>query len=339
MSKTVALNAYQKVVVDFRQGYAVCVAAPGSGKTAVMVERLLALIREGVPPKDILSLTFTKEGAKELTERADLDDVKEKVCSTFHSWALGFIKREAFNLPFKVKTDFHGHAAPLLLPLEACRLLATICRGMERVQWKDAQSFISRMKRRGISPQHAFDNMENDGEEKFIRAYALYEKALRDKGVLDFDSVVIETANLLRNNEDVRSRNQFKFVQVDEAQDTDAVQWSIIKAITKRHGNALAVGDENQGLYSWRGSEANLTSYFCNLFPGARVFPLPVNYRSTQAIVKYCQEIAPIQNETVTNLSTPNELGVEPTFRLYGREDEEARAIIEMISRGAVYGQ
>jgi len=328
VSKVVALNAYQKAVVEFRHGFAVTVAAPGSGKTAVMVERLKALLREGIKPSEVLSLTFTKEGAKELTERADLDDVKEKVCSTFHSWALAFIKREAFNLPFKVKTDFHGHPAPLLLPLEACRLLATLCRGLERVQWKDAQSFISRMKRRGISPAQAFDNMENDGEEKFIKAYYSYEKALRDKGVLDFDSVVIETANLLRTSEDVRARNQFKYVQVDEAQDTDAVQWSIIKAISSRHGNALAVGDENQGMFSWRGSESNLTSYFCNLFPGARVFPLPVNYRSTQSIVKYCQEIAPVKNETVTNLSTPNELGVEPTFRLYGREDEEAHAVI-----------
>jgi len=601
VSKTVALNAYQKVVVDFRQGYAVCVAAPGSGKTAVMVERLLALIREGVPPKDILSLTFTKEGAKELTERADLDDVKEKVCSTFHSWALGFIKREAFNLPFKVKTDFHGHAAPLLLPLEACRLLATLCRGMERVQWKDAQSFISRMKRRGISPAQAFDHMENDGEEKFIKAYQQYERALRDKGVLDFDSIVIETANLLRNNEEVRNRNQFRFVQVDEAQDTDSVQLDVVKSITSKHGNCLFVGDDNQcqppetlvtdyegkqvrlgslcehnqvrswthteqrvyktgrkikvasrwykgalltlkvgdketrttpghqvwvrftkaargarivylmwrsdlgfrvgttwlrnkhghsmfmhrglvekaerlwilsvekdaqaqakeqmvtvkygipysgfeppytpmalregngrtpdliksifacanpdggyrcltdhgrswehpfvswptqlrfrphgyfkttaanllplfmelptpkingscvldavtakeyeGLvcsldvekdhtyiadgivvgncmYTWRGAVENLTQHVLNTFPNAKTFPLPINYRSTQEIVRYCQEIAPLKNETVTNLSTPNEQGVEPTFRLYGREDEEAKAVI-----------
>ena len=326
--KVVCLNAFQKAVVDFRTGYAVAMAAPGSGKTVVIVQRILALLREGVQQNEILSLTFTKSGAKEMRERADLSE-DTKVFSTFHSWALAFVKREAMALPFKVKTDFHGVPAPLLLPLDACRLLAKICRFLpDKVQWKDAQSFISRMKRRGVSPSQAHREMENDGEEKFIAAYAKYEAALREQGVLDFDSIVIETANLLRNREDVRARNQVRFVQIDEAQDTDAVQWSIIKAITQRHGNALAVGDENQGMYSWRGSESNLTSYFTSLFPSARIFPLPVNYRSTQEIVEYCKEIAPNQNETVTGLSTPNEKGVAPTFRLYTREDEEAHGVI-----------
>jgi DNA helicase-2/ATP-dependent DNA helicase PcrA len=328
IKKTVPLNKFQKAVVDFRDGYGVAVAAPGSGKTVVVVERILAILREGVAERDILSLTFTKEGAKEMRERAKLGD-DTKVFSTFHSWALAFIKREALALPFKVKTDWHGAPAPLLLPLDACRMLAQICRHLpDKVQWKDAQSFISRMKRRGISPQMAWREMENDGEEKFIAAYSKYEIALREKGVLDFDSIVIETANLLRDREDVRERNQYRFVQVDEAQDTDAVQWSIIKAITQRYGNALAVGDENQGMYSWRGSESNLTSYFTSVFPGARIFPLPVNYRSTQEIVEYCKEIAPNQNETVTGLSTPNEKGIAPAFRLYCREDEEAKAVI-----------
>jgi DNA helicase-2/ATP-dependent DNA helicase PcrA len=326
--KIVALNSFQRTVVDFRKGYGVVMACPGSGKTVVIVERIRNIINEGVPAKDVLSLTFTKEGAKEMAERAALDG-DEKVFSTFHSWALAFIRREYLALPFKVKTDYHGVASPLCLPLDACRMLAQICRHLpDKVQWKDAQSFISRMKRRGISPQMAYRSIENDGEEKFVAAYAKYESALREKGVLDFDSIVIETANLLKNREDVRRRNQFKFVQVDEAQDTDAVQWSIIKAITSQHGNALAVGDENQGMYSWRGSESNLTSYFTSLFPSARIFPLPVNYRSTQEIVEYCKEIAPNQNETVTGLSTPNEKGVAPVFRLYVREDEEAKGVI-----------
>ncbi len=303
-------------------------ACPGSGKTVVIVQRILAILREGTAPKDILSLTFTKEGAKEMANRADLKD-DTKIFSTFHSWALAFIHREYLALPFKVKTDYHGVASPLCLPLDACRMLAQICRHLpDKVQWKDAQSFISRMKRRGISPQMAYRSIENDGEEKFVAAYAKYESALREKGVLDFDSIVIETANLLKNREDVRCRNQFRFVQVDEAQDTDAVQWSIIKAITQRHGNALAVGDENQGMYSWRGSESNLTSYFTSVFPSARIFPLPVNYRSTQEIVEYCKEIAPNQNSTVLDLTTPNEKGVAPVFHLYKREDEEAHAVI-----------
>ena len=326
--KVVHLNPYQRAVVDFREGVAVVQAAPGSGKTACIVQRVQALLREGVPTKEILSLTFTNSAAKEMRERADLGE-DTKVFSTFHSWALSFIKREAFALPFKVKTGFHGEPAPLLLPLDACRLLAQICRHLpDKVQWKDAQSFISRMKRRGVSPQMAYRAIGNDGEEKFIVAYAKYEVALRDKGVLDFDSIVIETANLLRTREDVRARNQYRFVQVDEAQDTDEAQASAVKYIIEKHGNCVFVGDTNQNMYSWRGAVGNLEAHVKALFPDAVILPLAINYRSTQSIVDYCKEIAPNRNASVTDLTTPNEKGIEPVFRLYAREDEEAKAVI-----------
>lgn len=327
-SKTVHLNPFQRKPVDFRHGIAVCMASPGSGKTAVITSRVRALLDEGVHPKDVLSLTFTKEGAKEMAERAKLKDVEEKVFSTFHSWALGFIKREYLALPFKVKLDWHGNPAPLCLPLDACRTLAVICRHMKGVKWKDVQGFVSRMKRRGISPAMSIRNIENDGEEKFIEAYKKYEASLREKGVMDFDSIVIETANLLTNRSDVRERNQYRFVQVDEAQDTDEVQIRVIQAITEAHGNCLFVGDINQNMYSWRGAVGNLEAHVLSVFPTAVTFPLSINYRSTGAIVEYIKGIAPFQNETVLNLQTPNEMGVPPTFRLYERDDEEAKGVI-----------
>ena len=327
-NKIVHLNPFQKTVVDFRNGAAVVQAAPGSGKTQVIIQRVQALIREGIHPKNILSLTFTSSAAKEMAERAELT-CEEKVFSTFHSWALGFIKREAHSLPFKVKADWHGAPAPLCLPLEATRIIAQICRTLpDRVQWKDAQSFISRMKRRAISPAMAEAHVENDGEYKFILAYSRYEKALRDKGVMDFDSIIIETAKLLENDREVRARNQYRYVQVDEAQDTDEVQARAVKCITEKHGNVVWVGDTNQNMYSWRGAVGNLEAHVLSLFPNAKILPLAVNYRSTQEIVNYCKEIAPNQNASVTDLTTPNEQGVAPTFRLYTREDEEAKGVI-----------
>ncbi len=326
--KVVRLNAFQKSVVDFRHGVAVVQAAPGSGKTQVIIARVRALLDEGAHPRDILSLTFTNSAAKEMTERADLK-CEEKIFSTFHSWALAFIKREARALPFKVKTDWHGVPSPLLLPLDACRMLAQICRHLpDKVQWKDAQSFISLMKRRGVSPQMAHRAIQNDGEEKFVAAYAKYDSAMREKGVLDFDSIIIETLNLLKNRADVRARNQYKWLQVDEAQDTDEIQALSVKCITEKYGNCIFVGDTNQNMYSWRGAVGNLEAHVLSLFPGAKTLPLAVNYRSTQEIVEYCKEIAPNQNASVTDLTTPNEKGVAPTFRLYAREDEEAAGVI-----------
>jgi superfamily I DNA/RNA helicase len=326
--KPIQLNSYQKKVVDFRAGYAVVQAAPGSGKTACIVQRVQSLIREGVHPKDILSLTFTKEGAKEMTERADLE-CEEKVFSTFHSWALRFIKKEWQALPFKVKMDWHGNAAPLCLPPDACRTLALICKRLKgNVKWKDAQGFISKMKRRGISPAMALRNIEHEGEEVFVEAYRKYDHALREKGQMDFDSIVIETANLLKNREDVRARNQFRFVQVDEAQDTDEIQASVIQGITEKYGNCIFVGDINQNMYTWRGAVGDLEAHVLSLFPSAKTIPLAINYRSTQSIVDYCKEIAPTQNESVTLLTTPNAKGVAPVFKLFEREDEEARGVI-----------
>lgn len=327
-------NPFQQAVIDLRRGYAVAMAAPGSGKTTVVVARIKRLLEEGISPEDILSLTFTKEGAAEMTKRAGIKEtytrngIKHEVFKTFHSWALQFIKAEARALPFKVHHDYHGNAAPLCLPLEASRTLAQICRRLPDIEWKDAAAYISTMKRRGLTPNMAAMQANSDREDIMVLAYRKYDEQLRAKGLLDFDSIVIETANLLEKRADVRMRWQFRFVQVDEAQDTDAVQWRIVKAISEAHGNALAVGDENQGMYSWRGSESNLTSYFCSLFPGAAVMPLPINYRSTNSIVQYCKEIAPIQNDTVTQLSTPNGDGVAPEFRLYVREDEEAKGVI-----------
>jgi DNA helicase-2/ATP-dependent DNA helicase PcrA len=281
-----------------------------------------------VRPEEILSLTFTKEGAREMTERAGLKKLDVKLFSTFHSWALRFIREEADALPFRVRRDWHNLPNPLCLPLEAARTLAQIVRKIPGIDWKDAAGYISLMKRRGISPHEAAEQAEHDKEELYAIAYRKYEDALRDRGMMDFDSIVIETAKMLERRKDITERHQFRFIQVDEAQDTDAVQWRVVKMLSAKHGNVLAVGDENQGMYSWRGSESNLTAYFCGIWPEATVMPLPVNYRSTGAIVNYCKEIAPIQNETVTNLSTVHEHGIEPVFRLYKLECEEATAVI-----------
>ena len=320
MGKSNPLDPYQLAVVRFRHGYAVVMAAWGSGKTTTVVGRIRSLLADGVRPERILSSTFTKEGAKEMAARLDLKS-EHKLFTTFHSWALKFIRHEFESLPYPVRPN------PLCLPLDAARTIAKLSKQWD-VEWKDASNFISLMKRRGIDPDRAANEAKTDKEDCYATIYRKYEQELRSKGLLDFDSIVIETANLLEKRHDVAARWQYEYVQVDEAQDTDAVQWRIIKAISKEHGNLLAVGDENQGMYSWRGSESYLQSYFLGLFPGAKVFPLPINYRSTGALVEYCKKIAPIKNETVALLSTPNERGVDPTFKLYLREDEEAKQIV-----------
>lgn len=310
-------------------------AAPGSGKTAVVTARIKKLLALGILPENILSLTFTKEGAAEMAKRAGLKDaefkrngLKHRMFTTFHSWALAFITHEALCLPFKVHTGYDGNPAPLCLPQDAARILVQIVRRIPDIDWKDAAGYISAAKRRGLSPNACAAQAKDEKEQYFVLAYRKYEESLLSKGLLDFDSVMIETANLLERRADVAERWQYKIVQVDESQDTDATQWRICKAISSDHGNLLAVGDENQGMYSWRGSESNLASYFQNVFPTAVVLSLPENFRSTGAIVEYCKAIAPIQNDTVTQLHTKNETGVAPEFKRFLREDEEAKYVV-----------
>jgi DNA helicase-2/ATP-dependent DNA helicase PcrA len=339
VAKTIQFNSYQQKVVDFRQGYGVVVAAPGSGKTAVIVARIKALLAEGVPPHEILSMTFTASGAKEMLSRAGLKDLeikrnglRHKLFTTFHSWALAFIKEEAKALPFKVHLDWHGQPAPLCLPLDAARTLAQICKRIPNVEWKDASSYISLMKRRGLSPTAAMQKVEHDKERGYALAYRKYDEALRQKGLLDFDSIVIEASQLLKRRADIRERWQYRWVQVDESQDTDLQQLSCVQALTEQHGNCLFVGDPNQNMYSWRGSTDNLTGVLEQTFPTIVEFPLSVNYRSTQKIVDYCKEIAPIRNQTIELLTTPHAGGAEPEFHLYNMEEEEATAIINSCS-------
>lgn len=334
--KRITFDPYQQKVIAHARGYAVAMAAPGSGKTSVIIARIQRMLSAGLAPEQTLCLTFTKEAASEMNKRAGLEDseflrdgIKHKLFTTFHSWALAFIKHEALALPFPVHKDFYGNPSPLCLPLDAARTMAQIVRRIPDIDWKDAASYTSAAKRRGITPNAAQEQCQDEREELYILAYRKYEESLRSKGLLDFDSIVIESANLLESRADVRERWQFRQIQIDEAQDTDAVQWRIVKALSELNGNALGVGDENQGMYSWRGSESYLADYFTSIFPSAVVLPLPVNYRSTGSIVEYCKKIAPIQNETITKLSTPNETGVPVEFNLYPREDEEAKQVLE----------
>lgn len=331
------LNPEQRVAVETHNGHIVMMAAPGSGKTTVIVNRTHAILAAH-PGCKFLSLTFTKEGAKEMNERAGKKDMPAKIFCTFHSWALRFVIAEASSF---AALGRRLNANPLMAYSPEGKIITpgqVLGRAVRHVPdlrgkkeaFKDAQGYISTCKRRGISPEKAALESKGDLEDAYALVYAKYENALRAAGMMDFDSLIAESARLLETRADVRRRWQYDYVQLDEAQDTDSVQWRIVELIN--NGNVFAVGDENQGMYSWRGSESNLVERFVGRFPGAKVLPLSVNYRSTPEIVQYCKDIAPTKNESVTKLSTPNASGTVPEFRRYGTDWEEAKGILNSIT-------
>jgi superfamily I DNA/RNA helicase len=226
----------QTAAVNSRKGYLRIIAVPGSGKTTVFVERVNRLLHE-VRPEQILAVTFSKEGAAEMEDRSGIKHQphKYRIFRTFHGWALDFICREVNSLPYPAE---HW---PLLTPLEASRLLSKVCRQVEGVKYKDAQDYIERMQRAGISPEQARERAEGSLGPLYAAAYGRYTRACRTAGqngkaLLDFNSVIYETVKLLENHE-VRRRNAPDYLMIDEAQDTDACSppGTFVRKCIRRH--------------------------------------------------------------------------------------------------------
>lgn len=317
------LNPEQKQAIAARKGSWCCMAAPGSGKTRVTVERFLNLVMESEPLDSILCLTFTREAAKEMAKRAGLGD-DQRTFRTFHSFCLEFIIKEAQHLPFKLL-----HAPPEAG--QQRKLLGTLCRQHRGIKFKDLINYISTQKRAGISPDKAIETCLGYQGLQYAQAYGSYEKQCRAQGWLDFDSIIVETANLLERNPEVRARWQKKWIQVDEAQDTDPTQWKIVKLLSEEHKNVFIVGDEEQLLYSWRGAVADGLSKSAELFPDIQFIYLFRNYRSTPQIVQFCKDNAPKQSELITRMRSENPPGPTPKFRGFGSDGSEAENVISHV--------
>ncbi len=348
------LNSEQQLAVNTHAGYLLTLACPGSGKTLVIVERVLSLIRSGVDPRDILSLTFTAEASREMKNRvgrlllnlsstarvsqARLDAVSEyhrlatprghHVFATFHSFALRLIKAERNQIPGLRDMPIASSSDVS----RALRIAMTHTTGMRR---KDLQSYISRMKRTEITAPQALVEADGEYARAYAQAYSRYEAYMTENGCLDYDSLLTVTANLLRTRTDIGKRWQVRYLQIDEAQDTDPLQWTIVSLLSKRFQNLFAVGDENQGMYSFRGAESELEKNFHARWPEAAVLILPENYRSTQAIVEHCKAIAPIKNATVEQFRTSNEQGIEPIYWLHPDDEVEANTIVASLENPA----
>lgn len=316
-----------------RQGHHNVVSVPGSGKTTVFSKRAADILLEGCPVHKFLGLTFTKSAAEQLEARTIKAGWKPRqddprIFRTFHGFALDFAKRYCNSFPFPVQKF------PLLLPQEQYKVLGPILKQMpKRPKYKDLQSYISEMKRRDIDPEQAMREAEGELGPMYARAYSLYEQKCIALGKFDFDSLLAQSVRLLETRTDILTAVQPYFLQCDEAQDNDKIQWRLIQLLGSK--NVFCVGDPNQNMYSWRGSQANgLTSEFSERFPGARTTTLSINYRSTQAIVDYLNEIMPVKVDGMVMQASPaNGVGTPPTFKKYMDENQEAEMILMALTQ------
>lgn len=318
------LNPEQQVGVDAVDGDFVTIAGPGSGKTRVLVERYLKMRARGIPDRDILNLTFTSAAATEMVERVGLLNSAE-VFRTFHSFCLQLVKQEREFLPFPTcPTVIPVRGEQFLLMKDLLKIYPPIS------SYHALNDRISQWKAENVDPEQALNEEFNAGIGYFYAlAYRDYEKKQREQGWLDFDSLMKETANLLEANEDVRKRNQRKYIAVDECQDTDTTQFKLLRLLYG--GNIFVVGDENQLIYEWRSAQSGNLTNFSKSFQGAKTLYLGRNYRSTGRIVEFLKRILPVDNGLASHMVSMRPLGEDVRFIRYRSEDEEANEVLSAV--------
>lgn len=320
----IELNQEQQEAANALDGVWVVVASPGSGKTTVALKRFENMLVKGIPSKDILNLTFTAAAAEEMVSRAGLLNAG-KIFRTFHSYALELIKNERRHLPFKLCDTV------IPVALEDYKLLFKLVESYKAINnYQLLKEMISGWKRSNIEPDQAIAETSNDREYFYALAYRDYERRCREDGWLDFDSLMRETVKLLEENGAVRARYQRSYISVDEAQDTDIVQFRMLQLIFK--GNIFVVGDENQLIYEWRSAQPGSLTNFERLFPGARKLYLGENFRSTANLVGFFKTILPVDNGIASHMLTHNPEGAKPTFTRFFDDLSEASWITDHLS-------
>jgi DNA helicase-2/ATP-dependent DNA helicase PcrA len=284
------LTPEQVAAASHLDGPALVLAGPGSGKTRVITRRIAWLVANGIPAWQILALTFTNKAAGEMRERVD-ELVPETVAgrrglfvSTFHAFCARQIRVHAERVGLDAGFSIYDTSEQRSAMKEA---IATA--GLESGNWTPASmlSAVSQAKNQ-LQSVEAFEEEAADFYARTVaRAYAAYEKILARNNAVDFDDLLLKTATLLRSHDDVRSQLQdrFRYVLIDEYQDTNHAQFVIADAIATAHGNLFVVGDPDQSIYGWRGADVGNILDFETHYPGTSIVALGRNFRSTGHIV------------------------------------------------------
>jgi len=290
------LNSAQRDAVTTLSGPLLVLAGAGTGKTRVITYRMAELIRTGVRPERILSVTFTNKAAKEMLERTRHllgtggKGQQRPWISTFHSLCVDVLRTdiEVLGYPTKFTILDRGDQESI-----ARSVLRDIRVTESSLRPGDLLSIISKWKSIGIRPDKAGDAAEDDKEFLAVAAYRKYQSRLKSTGGVDFDDLLLLTNELFTKHPDVLQRHQERFdhIQVDEYQDTNGTQFELIEALVQEHNNICVVGDDDQSIYGWRGAEVKHILGFANYFPGAKVVRLEENYRCTDQILNAANEL------------------------------------------------
>ena len=330
------LNPPQREAVMTTEGPLLVLAGAGSGKTRALTHRIAYLIGEkGVRPWNILAITFTNKAAGEMRNRvAALTGTNDVFVSTFHAACVRILRSAADRLGYESGFSIYDTD-------DSRTLLRQILKALDydpkQYREREMQAKISSLKNRLVTPD-AFEKeaLGNYRDGKIAALYREYQKRLMAANAMDFDDLLVNTVKLFEENPDVleRCRQRFKYILVDEYQDTNEAQFRMIKLLAERHGNICVVGDDDQSIYRFRGADIRNILHFEEAFPGAKVIRLEQNYRSTKTILKAANAvIANNEGRKEKTLWTDNPEGEKIAFRLYGTPEEEAKGILQDILR------
>lgn len=334
------LNTTQRAAVTATEGPSLIVAGAGSGKTRVLTYRIAYLLSQGVPAGNILALTFTNKAAREMKERIQKlvgNDARYLWMGTFHS-VCGRILRQ-----YPEKLDYTKDFT-IYDTTDSKSLIKAICKDLELDDkiYKPSLilSRISNQKNKLISPDEYGANPYHQREDKAMRlyqlfdVYKLYQQRLKECNAMDFDDMLLETLRLLREFPEVREKiqNQYQYVLVDEYQDTNHVQYLLVKELAEPQNNICVVGDDSQSIYSFRGADIHNILQFQEQYPNAQLFKLERNYRSTQNIVNASNSLIVNNSDRIPKeIYSEKEEGAQLILKSYEKDKDEAKGVISQI--------
>lgn len=338
-----ALNEMQQLAVDTTEGPLLILAGAGSGKTTVLVNRVEHIISSHLAtPWQVLAITFTNKAAGELRERlvsAIGEEANDIWAYTFHSCCSRILRR------FGEKIGYTNHFT--IYDTDDSRRVMKQCQkqlGIEDklINHKSILAEISRAKDSLISPEEYKQTAQNDfRKSKIAECYELYQAQLKKSDAMDFDDIIFNTVKLLEENEDVRNiyQTQFKYVMVDEYQDTNHAQYVLTSLLADKYKNICVLGDDDQSIYRFRGATIENILSFENHYKGAKVIRLEENYRSTQNILDGANAvISHNKNRKGKTLFTRSGSGDKIVYKTVMSESEESQYIIDEIVKNVNNG-
>ena len=328
------LNPPQQRAVNTTEGALLILAGAGSGKTQVITTRIVHLLKDKrVPAENILAVTFTNKAAKEMNERVAAMAgplAKGIVISTFHSLGMRILRRDIRALGFKPNFSIYSSSDQAGVVRQAVRERDIDPKKIDpdQILWK-----ISALKNRLIGPKEFTPDSSSPLEIATAAVYPRYQELLKGFNAIDFDDIIMFSVGLLKTPAILSYwQERFRYIMVDEYQDTNASQYLLISLLAKKHGNICVVGDDDQSIYGWRGAEVENILNFAKDYPGCVTIKLEQNYRSTGAILDAANSV--IKNNPLRSdkaLWTASGTGRVIDLLVAESEDDEAAKVVEAI--------